>query len=46
MGRRAKYCIFHSLEGSGNQNRNNEQCGSEIADKKVNKRGIVVVNYD
>jgi len=36
MGRKAKYCVFHSLEGSGNQNRNNEQCGlTEDVDTKT-----------
>lgn len=27
MGRKSMYCVFHSLEGSGNQNRNGIQCG-------------------
>lgn len=42
MGRKAKYCIFHSLEGSGNQNRNNERCGTDQdGEVKVNKKGEV-----
>jgi len=42
MGRKAKYCIFHSLEGSGNQNRNNERCGVDNdGEVKVNKKGEV-----
>jgi len=42
MGRKAKYCIFHSLEGSGNQNRNNEHCGNIEPDETITKETQVL----
>lgn len=30
MVRKAKYCVFHSLEGSGKQSRGNVVCGEDV----------------
>ncbi len=30
MGRKPKYCVFHSIEGSGNQKRGGILCGIDV----------------
>lgn len=38
MGRKSKYCVFHSLEGSGNQLRNDEVCGDNVSEENDGKQ--------